>query len=57
MTAIEAKPAPDGLRRANTLRGIALKVASVAMFVCMSTLIKLAGQLPAVNGTFAAAWN
>ena len=41
------KPArPDRLRRANTLTGIALKVASVAIFVGMSTSIKLAGVLP-----------
>ena len=31
----------------NTLRGIALKVLSVAVFVAMSSLIKAAGQLPA----------
>ena len=41
------KPArPDRLRRGNTLTGIALKVASVAIFVGMSTSIKLAGVLP-----------
>lgn len=31
----------------NTLRGIAFKVGSVAIFVAMATLIKAAGQLPA----------
>ena len=37
----------DGARRTNTLVGIGLKVASVAVFVGMSTTIKLAGQVPA----------
>jgi drug/metabolite transporter (DMT)-like permease len=37
---------PDRLRRGNALTGIALKVASVAIFVGMSTSIKLAGPLP-----------
>jgi drug/metabolite transporter (DMT)-like permease len=39
--------ADDGARRTNTLVGIGLKVASVAVFVGMSTTIKLAGQVPA----------
>jgi drug/metabolite transporter (DMT)-like permease len=44
------RPSPaiagDG-RVGNTLLGIGLKVASVAVFVAMSTCIKFAGQLPA----------
>lgn len=36
-----------GGRRVNTLTGILLKVLSVAIFVAMSTFIKLAGQVPA----------
>src|SRR4029450_6140443 len=44
---ITAGPHADDLRRTNTLTGIALKVASVAIFVGMSTSIKSAGQLPA----------
>ena len=44
---IAGHDAGDRARRTNTLTGIALKVASVAIFVCMSTSIKLAGQLPA----------
>jgi drug/metabolite transporter (DMT)-like permease len=39
--------AVDRARLGNTLTGIGLKVASVAIFVCMSTSIKFAGQLPA----------
>ncbi|TYR34268.1 DMT family transporter [Mesorhizobium microcysteis] len=39
--------APVVAATANPLRGIALKVASVAIFVGMSALIKAAGQLPA----------
>jgi drug/metabolite transporter (DMT)-like permease len=45
VTAVKPAP-PDRLRRGNTLTGIALKVASVAIFVGMSTSIKLAGVLP-----------
>lgn len=41
---MSASPAVIG---ANPLRGIALKVVSVAVFVAMSALIKAAGQLPA----------
>lgn len=46
MTGIgERSPQGDGI--ANTLTGIGLKVASVAIFVGMSSFIKLAGQVPA----------
>jgi drug/metabolite transporter (DMT)-like permease len=37
----------DRTRQGRPLIGIALKVASVAIFVCMQTSIKLAGELPA----------
>jgi drug/metabolite transporter (DMT)-like permease len=45
MTASSAGPQKEHL--ANTLTGIVLKVASVAIFVGMSSCIKLAGDLPA----------
>ena len=38
---------PSFVSTDNTLRGIALKVVSVAIFVAMSSLIKAAGQVPA----------
>ena len=41
----EGSPEKDGI--GNALTGIGLKVASVAVFVGMSSFIKLAGQLPA----------
>jgi drug/metabolite transporter (DMT)-like permease len=43
---VRAIDTTDHLRVGNALVGIALKVASVAIFIGMSTLIKLAGQLP-----------
>jgi len=47
MSEPKAEPAVDRLRRGSTLTGIAFKVASVAIFVAMSTAVKLAGELPA----------
>jgi len=44
---IAAATHADDVRRTNTLTGIGLKVASVAVFVGMSTSIKLAGDIPA----------
>ncbi|TGS95738.1 EamA/RhaT family transporter, partial [Mesorhizobium sp. M8A.F.Ca.ET.213.01.1.1] len=41
-----AEPQGDG-RHHSTLRGIALKIVSVAVFVGMQTCIKAAGDVPA----------